>query len=84
MMLQRGLQWKFFILQVTSCDKGFSHDSGDRKDSKYSFKTDLIPFVFSFLTNATITELNISHHQVGDQLAVALAKVLQVQILVFS
>lgn len=50
---------------------------GDIKDSKYQLKSDVLPFVFSLLTNSTLTELDISGHAAGDSLATALAKSLQ-------
>jgi hypothetical protein len=57
--------------------------SGDPKDPKGQLKKDILEFVFSLLTNEWLLELDISYHGVGDDLAVALSKVLQVYFLSF-
>lgn len=51
--------------------------NGDLKE-KGQLKSELLPFVFSLLGNESLIELEICHHGGGDQLAVALAKVAQV------
>lgn len=52
--------------------------SGDPKDAKGQLKKDILDFVFSLMTNEWLLELDISFHGVGNELANALAKVLQV------
>lgn len=55
--------------------------ASDPKDSKTQLKRDdLLPFIFNLLTNETLTELDVSHHLIGDNLAIALAKVLQTNV----
>jgi len=45
--------------------------------TKYDLKNDIIPFIFKLITNKSIYYLDICGHQVGDQLAFCLRKVLQ-------
>jgi hypothetical protein len=40
-------------------------------------KEDILPLVFSLMTNKTLKELDISGNQIGNQLALSLNKVLQ-------
>jgi hypothetical protein len=40
-------------------------------------KEDLVPFVLSLMANESLTHLDISRNEAGDNLAVALSKVLQ-------
>jgi len=48
-----------------------------RGGGKYSLKSDIIPLIFKLITNKKLIYLDISCHQVGDQLAYCLRKVLQ-------
>ncbi len=46
-------------------------------DTKNQFKDDIVPFIFSLMTNETLTSVNLSSNAIGNAVCIAFSKVVQ-------